>query len=315
MRDYGVKPLHELSQEELEVKRSIARITTYTLSFLSRYLVERGFDWVLPVVFSKSTDPLWPDPDFSIEKRIEVEIYGETVRSTQSMIVHKQVLVSLLSPKIFVFSPNVRIETRKRASTGIHAYEFTQLDFEVRGASSSYIRSLVEDMLKSYVSSLKREMEHELSFLGSELPEIMTPFKVVDSKELEEEYGKEWQTSLRSTLKEPVWVVNIPREFYDFEDPETGRWDNYDLYVPRVGEILSGARREYEYEKILSKMKRDGVRPENYRVLLDLAREGRLLPSAGAGIGVERLLLWVTGVRHIGIVQPFPRIPGIVFDL
>jgi len=54
---------------------------------------------------------------------------------------------------------------------------------------------------------------------------------------------------------------------------------------------------------------------ENYKVLLSLAKEGRLLPSAGAGIGVERLLLWVTGIEHIGELQLFPRVPGIVLEL
>ncbi|RLF03791.1 MAG: asparagine synthetase, partial [Thermoprotei archaeon] len=109
--------------------------------------------------------------------------------------------------------------------------------------------------------------------------------------------------------------VNIPREFYDYEDFETGRWDNYDLYLPGLGEVLSGARREWEYDKIVRKMERDGVRKENYALLLKLAREGKLRPTAGAGIGVERLVAWIVGARHVAEVQPFPRIPGIVYEL
>ncbi len=57
------------------------------------------------------------------------------------------------------------------------------------------------------------------------------------------------------------------------------------------------------------------MRKENYKVLLKLAREGRLKPSAGAGIGIERLVGWITGARHIGETQPFPRIPSIVYEL
>jgi asparaginyl-tRNA synthetase len=110
-------------------------------------------------------------------------------------------------------------------------------------------------------------------------------------------------------------VTNIPREFYDFEDVEEGTWDNYDLLLPKYGEVLSGARREWEYSKLIRKMQRDNVRQESFELLLKLARERRLKPSAGAGIGIERLVSWIVGAKHIGETQLFPRIPGFVYDL
>jgi len=110
-------------------------------------------------------------------------------------------------------------------------------------------------------------------------------------------------------------VTNIPREFYDFEDLKSGKWDNYDLYLPGYGEVLSGARREFEYDKMAGKMERDGVRKENYKLLLKLAKEGRLKPSAGAGIGIERLVSWIVGAKHIGETQVFPKTPGVIHDL
>jgi asparaginyl-tRNA synthetase len=110
-------------------------------------------------------------------------------------------------------------------------------------------------------------------------------------------------------------VTNIPREFYDFEDFEDGTWDNYDLFLPKYGEVLSGARREWEHSKLVTKMQRDSVKQENYELLLRLAREKRLKPSAGAGIGIERLVSWLVGAKHIGETQLFPKIPGLVYDL
>jgi len=311
------KPLYELSDEELERRRAIARIMTQTQRYLTDGLVDDGFEWLRPVIISPSTDPLWPDPGASIEKRIEVEIYGTTVRATLSMIVHKLIACSLAFPKLFVWSPNVRIERRERAATGIHLYEFTQLDFEVREASSSDIMRYVESLLCGLIDHLKRTLKDELKALGRydslSLPE--PPFRVYDREELEGKYGREWEKILPSEIEEPVWVTNIPREFYDYEDFETGRWDNYDLYLPGLGEVLSGARREWEYEKIVRKMERDGVRKENYRVLLKLAKEGKLKPTAGAGIGLERLVGWIAGVKHIGETQPFPKVPGVVYEL
>ncbi|MEM2911727.1 MAG: asparagine synthetase A [Candidatus Bathyarchaeia archaeon] len=311
------KPLEQLSEKELARKKCISRVMTHTLSYFTREFVKNGFEWLLPVIFSKSTDPLWPDPGASLEKRIEVEIYGETVRTTLSMIVHKMVACSLAYPKLFTLSPNVRIEKNERAKSGIHAYEFTQLDFEVRDATSENIRAFAEKLLCGLIESLKLNLREELTYLGcyTHLNVPSTPFKVYDKEELECAYGKNWETQIALEVQEPIWVTNIPREFYDFEDFDKGKWDNYDLILPKYGEVLSGAKREWSYQKIVRKMERDGVKKENFKVLLSLAKEGRIRPSAGAGIGMERLVGWIVGAKHIGEIQPFPKIPGIVYDL
>ncbi len=311
------KPLHELSRRGLARKLQVGKVSTGTLRYLSNTLVGKGFDWLLPVVFSKSTDPLWPDPGASIEKRIETEVYGESVRATQSMIIHKLVACSTAFGKFFVLSPNVRIEKRERGATGWHSYEFTQLDFEVRDGRFEHIKSLVEELIVGLIGELKSERREELTSLGryGRLTAPKAPFRTFDTATLRARYGEAWEAALPKSISEPVWVTNIPREFYDFEDPSTGKWDNYDLFVPSYGEILSGARREWEYERIRAKMERDGVRKENYALLLKLAKEGRLRPSAGAGMGVERLVSWIVGAKHIGEVQPFPKVPGTVYDL
>jgi asparaginyl-tRNA synthetase len=311
------KPLERLTGPDLGRKQQIARVSTETLRYLTDAFTREGFDWLLPVVFSRSTDPLWPDPGASIEKRVETEIYGETVRTTLSMIIHKLVACSTAYPKLFVLSPNVRIEKRERKATGWHAYEFTQLDFEIRDAGFDDVRELVEGTITGLIGHLKKRAKGPLSSLGryGTLETPRKPFQVFDREDLVKRYGDDWEKRLPLGIREPAWVTNIPREFYDFEDSRSGRWDNYDLVVPGYGEILSGAKREWEYDKILRKMERDGVRQENYGLVLRLAREGRLKPSAGAGIGVERLVSWIVGTRHIGEVQPFPKIPGIVYDL
>ncbi|MGP8125849.1 MAG: asparagine synthetase A [Nitrososphaerales archaeon] len=311
------KPLDRLSEDELVRKALIGRVSTEVLRYLTDAFTSRGFTWLLPVIFSKSTDPLWPDPGASIEKRVEAEIYDERVRTTQSMIIHKLVASSTAYPEFFVLSPNVRIEKRERKATGWHAYEFTQLDFEIRGAGSKEVRRLTEAVIAGLVRHVKEQAKRELRQLDryDSLRAPEAPFSVHDREDLVAGYGDEWEARLPQEIREPVWVTNIPREFYDFEDAVTGKWDNYDLFLPRYGEVLSGARREWEYGKIAAKMERDGVVKENYTLLLKLAKEGRLKPSAGAGMGVERLMTWVTGANHIGEVQAFPKVPGVVYEL
>lgn len=311
------KSLDQLSESEIERKRCISRVMTYALKHLTLEFVNREFEWLLPVIFSKSTDPLWPDPGASIEKRIAVKIYGKTVRTTLSMIIHKMVACSLAHPKLFTLSPNIRIEKRDRADSGIHTYEFTQLDFEARNATSEDIRKLVEEVICGLIDTLKRNRRKELSYLEryDSLRIQKNPFEVYDREELEKKYGRDWETKITLEADDPVWITNVPREFYDFEDFEKGKWDNYDLMLPGYGEVLSGARREWEYNKIVRKIERDGVEKNKYKLLLKLAKEGKLKPSAGAGIGVERLVSWIVGAKHVGETQAFPKIPGIVYDL
>ena len=291
---------------------------THTLQSLTSTFIDSGFQWLLPVALSQSTDPLWPDPGASIDKRIEVDIYGKTVRTTASMIIHKLIASSLAYPKLFILSPNIRIEKPERAHTGKHIYEFTQLDFEARDATSKEIFALVEDALIRLVTSLKTRHENRINHpLPLRHPE--SPQETFQDLR-QSRFGEKVRRRLGSrrsaeAIAEPVWVTNIPREFYDYEDFQTGKWDNYDLFLPQYGEVLSGAKREWEYAKILKKIERDKVNKDNYALLLKLAKQGKLKPSAGAGIGIERLVSWVTGVQHIAETQPFPRVPGTVHDL
>jgi asparaginyl-tRNA synthetase len=312
------KPLDQLTEVEIERKACIGKVMTHTLTSLTNSYVKNGFQWLLPVALSQSTDPLWPDPGASIEKRIEVDIYGKPVRTTASMIIHKLVAASTAYPKLFILSPNIRIEKAERAKTGRHIYEFTQLDFEVKDASTKDVFALVEDALCTLVADLKKDMKKELTTLCrcDTLKTLKAPFKVYDRVDLEVKYGAAgWEAGISKDISEPVWVTNIPREFYDFEDFKTGKWDNYDLFLPQFGEVLSGAKREYEYTKILKKIKRDQVKKENYALVLKMAKEGRLKPTAGGGIGMERLVGWISGVKHIAETQPFPRVPGTVNEL
>ncbi len=311
------KSLDQLTETEIQRKACIGRIMTYTLGSLTSTYVNKGFQWLLPVALSQSTDPLWPDPGASIEKRIEVDIYGKPVRTMSSMIIHKLIGASTAYPKLFILSPNIRIEKSERGKTGKHIYEFTQLDFEQRDATAKDIFALVEDALCKLVKDLKSDMKKELTTLErcDSLTTLKTPFKVLDRADLEAKYGAEWETEISKEISQPVWITNIPREFYDFEDFKTGKWDNYDLFMPQFGEVLSGAKREFEYTKILEKIERDQVRKENFSLILKMAKEKRLKPTAGAGIGIERLVGWISGVKHIGECQPFPRVPGTVNEL
>jgi len=297
-------------------RRAALEVQTEIMRAMTARLMEKGFKWTLPVILAKSTDPLWPDPAASIEKRLEVEIYGETVRTMQSMIIHKLVLVSLGPERFFILSPNIRIESRERAKTGWHLYEFTQLEVEMAHSKIEDVFKVFEDLIQTSIIAVK-DRTQKLGILAErDLRVPQTPFRVHRRGELEEQYGTSWDRSVSEKIVDPIWVTDLPREFYDYEDEATGAWRNFDLLLPEgYGEVVSGAEREHDYAKIVRKLDRDGVRKEDYQFLLRLAKDGKLKPSAGAGLGIERFVAYVCGAEHVAEVQPFPRIPGIVPEL
>ena len=88
-----------------------------------------------------------------------------------------------------------------------------------------------------------------------------------------------------------------------------GHYKNFDLIWPEgFGEALSGSEREWEYGRLKQKIDTDGL-SDKYASYLDYAKKG-LIPSAGAGLGVERFTRFLVGAKHVGDVQLFRRVPG-----
>ncbi|RLF78478.1 asparagine synthetase A [Palaeococcus sp. (in: euryarchaeotes)] len=283
----------------------IMRVQTKVVEYMTGFFVKKGFRWLLPIMLSSITDPLWPDPAAAKMKAPEIEAYGSRLKLMHSMILHKQFAIGMGLEKIFILSPNIRLEDRDR-DDGRHSYEFTQLDFEIAHASMDDVMSLIEELITGlfdYVRTLPEMREIE-----REIPEVKSPFKRFTMKEIEEVYGDDEKAS--KAMREPFWIVDISREFYDREDQ--GHFRNYDLIMPEgFGEISSGGEREWQYERIVKKLKDSGLSLEAFKPYLEVAKAGKLKPSAGAGIGVERLVRYIVGAKHIAEVQPFPRIPGI----
>jgi asparaginyl-tRNA synthetase len=82
-----------------------------------------------------------------------------------------------------------------------------------------------------------------------------------------------------------------------------------DLLVPGVGEIIGGSQREDREPVLLKRMKEDGMSVELYNWYLDIRRFGSF-PHSGFGLGFERVLMYITGMKNIRDVIPFPRTPN-----
>ena len=94
------------------------------------------------------------------------------------------------------------------------------------------------------------------------------------------------------------------------EDGRTVR--GMDLLVPRLGEIIGGSQREDDAQRLQARMQQDGIDLAHYQWYLDLRRFGAV-PHSGFGLGFERLLQYVSGMKNIRDVVPFPRVLGRAF--
>lgn len=289
--------------------RVAMKVHTHVRRYLGDFLFKEGFTEIPPVILSPITDPLnhpTLDPTFTC--------YGHNYQLTKSMIFHKQLAV-MAYEKIFSFSPNLRFEPLERTESGRHLFEFTQLDLEVRNASREDVMGLMERMYTGLMEYCAKELADDLAEIGRTLTVPTAPFKRVAYKEAEAEYGKTFETDLSRAEKEPFWIIDIPlldREFYDREDPE--RPDillDMDLIYPEgFGEASSGGEREWEYSQIMRRIDKKQQDPSDFCVLVDLAKEGKILPSAGFGIGIERLVRYICGFDRIETAALFPKVPG-----
>jgi asparaginyl-tRNA synthetase len=135
------------------------------------------------------------------------------------------------------------------------------------------------------------------------------------------EYPVAWGNDLQSEherylaeqhFKCPVILHDYPRTLKPFymkvnSDGKTVR--AMDVLVPGVGEIIGGSQREDDLATLETRMQEQGLDPAHYSWYSDLRRFGTV-PHAGFGLGLERTILFLSGMQNIRDVIPFPRTPG-----
>jgi asparaginyl-tRNA synthetase len=303
--------------------RSVLRVQDEVLSALRDFLRNSGFFEILAPIIGPVTDP-----GIRGARQATVDFYGHPFKIMSSMILYKQMAVFSLG-RVFALSPNVRLEPLDSLYTGRHLSEFRQLDLEVAGASCNEVMGIGERMVSHVIDRVARACPEELALLDRELMVPSTPFERVSHGEAVEmlraegfdlDRSKEipWDAEERFSgmFGEPLWIYDYPmtaRGFYDLEDPgRPGILRDFDLIYPEgFGEAISGGEREYRYDRVVARIRANGESPGAYGWYLDMLRDG-IGPSAGFGIGIERLTRYICGLENIWEAVPFPKVPGVV---
>jgi asparaginyl-tRNA synthetase len=226
--------------------------------------------------------------------------------------------------KVYCFGPTFRAEKSK---TRRHLTEFWMVEPEVAWNDSEANMRLQEEFVVYLVGRALERCRPELETLErdtSKLESVQSPFPRLSYSEAVErlrakgseiqwgqDLGAPDETMIAEDFDRPVFIYNYPKEakaFYMKEnpaDPRTVLCD--DLLAPEgYGEIIGGSQREDDYDKLLARIREEGLPEESYGWYLDLRKYGTF-PHSGFGLGLERTIAWITGRPHIREMIPFPR--------
>ena len=132
------------------------------------------------------------------------------------------------------------------------------------------------------------------------------------------EFPVEWGIDLQSeheryltekVFKKPIFVTDYPvaiKAFYMRLNDDGKTVAAADLLVPGVGEIIGGSQREDRYDVLKARCDQLGMDMSEYQWYLDLRRYGGV-EHAGFGLGLDRIVMYLTGMSNIRDVAPFPR--------
>ena len=227
--------------------------------------------------------------------------------------------------RVYTFGPTFRAEKSK---TRRHLTEFWMIEPEMAWYDSDDNMRLQEEMVAYIVERALERRRNELEVLErdvSRLETVVLPFHRIDygdavtrlqslGSEVKwgDDLGAEDETLLVEGLDRPLFVYNYPKEakaFYMKEnpaDPRTVLCD--DLLAPEgYGEIIGGSQREDDFDKLLNRIREEKLPEAAYEWYLDLRRYGTFVHS-GYGLGLERTVAWVCGIKHIREAIAFPRL-------
>lgn len=326
---------------------AVARVRHALSQAIHRYLDDQGFFWVhTPIItgsdcegagelFRVSTLDLANlprEPGGSTD--FQQDFFGGETFLTVSGQLNVEAYCLALS-RVYTFGPTFRAEN---SNTSRHLAEFWMIEPEIAFADLGDNATLAEDMLKSVLTAVLHGSSDDMAFFDQFIDKgrlaliqsvIDQPFERMGYSEAVNilknsgqafEFPVEWGLDLHSEHERflcerhvggPLVVTDYPREikpFYMRLNDDDRTVAAMDVLVPGVGEIIGGSQREERIEVLDARMRAADLPLERYQWYRDLRRYGTV-PHAGFGLGLERLLGYLTGMGNVRDLIPFPRTP------
>jgi asparaginyl-tRNA synthetase len=327
---------------------AVMRVRNRICRSIHDFFQEEGFLYVhTPIItasdcegagemFRVSTiDPASPPKTADGKVDYAQDFFGKPAYLTVSGQLEGEIYATALG-KIYTFGPTFRAEN---SNTSRHLAEFWMIEPEAAFFDLYDDMALAERFLKRIVGDVLADCREDMAFFQERIDDtIMAALETVRDREflrlsyteaidiLEKsgekfEFPVKWGTDLQAEheryltekkFNAPVILYDYPRGIKAFymrlnDDGKTVR--AMDVLVPRVGEIIGGSQREERLDVLIERMQEQHLNPDDYWWYLDLRRFGTV-SHAGFGLGLERMVQFVTGMANIRDVIPFPRTPG-----
>lgn len=244
--------------------------------------------------------------------------------------------LALSCGNIYSFGPTFRAE---KSNTARHASEFWMVEPEMPFYDLDDTIRLAESMIKFIVNEVKENCYEELCFFQKfidpmvleRINNVLTQsFKRISYTEAIDllnnsnkkfDFPTKWGDDLKTEheryiceeiFKCPVFVTDYPKEIKSFymrlnDDQKTVA--AVDLLVPSIGEIIGGSQREERLELLVEKMSELNMNLKSYWWYFDTRKYGSTKCS-GFGLGFDRMIMYLTGMKNIRDVTHFPRVRG-----
>ena len=294
---------------------SIMKVRSEILKFTHEFFRDNNFIEVSPPMFITSACE-GGSTLFGL-KYFDREIY-----LTQSAQMYLEALIFSLG-KVYCVAPSFRAE---KSRTIRHLTEYWHIEAELPFADLGDLMSLEERYLSHICIRVAENCKDELEQINadiSKLSSIKSPFpkityeRAVDklnalgfSISLGEDLGFNEEKALADKFGKPFFIYDYPRQSRAFycktyrDRPKIVM--STDMLVPGIGEISTGGVREDDKEKLVERIREQGLKAEDYDWYIDLRRYGTV-PHVGFGMGLERLVEWVLDLENIVDAIPFPR--------
>tara|TARA_Y100000996_G_scaffold135892_1_gene103259 strand:+ start:3501 stop:4793 length:1293 start_codon:yes stop_codon:yes gene_type:complete len=225
------------------------------------------------------------------------------------------------------FGPCFRAEKSK---TRRHLTEFWMVEPEIAFCDIEEDIQWAEDLLVYIVKQVLENCIDQLKVLDrdvSVLEKSISPFPRISYTECIEilkkdgfdidwgdDFGSPEETHIANKYDRPVIVHRFPakiKSFYMKRDPENEEVVlGMDVLAPEgYGEIIGGSEREIDIDVLIERIEHEGLNQEDYDWFLDLRKYGSV-PHSGFGMGIERVVAWISGITHIRETIPFARTMG-----
>ncbi len=261
----------------------------------------------------------------------KLKYFDQEACLAQSPQLYKQMAVIGDIERVFEIGPVFRAEN---SNTGRHLCEFTGLDIEMAFKDHYFeVLDVIGDLFYYIFDGMHTRFAHELNVIGNQYPfeplkfsknvlklDFKEGVKMLEEAGVQQDVNEDLSTDTEKYLGKLVRekydtdfyiLYGYPksaRPFYTMPDPKDDNFTNsYDAFI-RGEEVLSGAQRVHVYDMLLNKVKEKGINPETLKDYINAFKLGA--PAhGGCGIGLERVVKLIAGIRNIKKCCMFPRDP------